>query len=283
MSVPSNFRVGPFTTLTLVKKRYLLFYIFLMWVSLFSIQLEFWWYWTVLYENKFVLFITYLPILVIVMYLTLVGVSLIFAKILLVIVNLFHKPREGVFLRHKKDKDYRYWSLRHTIKKWPIWLAHKFPFPFLDNICLKMFGIRTKYSNSLFEGWVDTELIEFGKDIVVGQGSVIISAIIVGNLFIMRKVIIGDNVRIGTHSVVLPGAKVGNNCILAASSTVTVGQELEEGWIYLGAPAKQYKPNVFHEDGIADKILQQGMSTDELYEKYEELYTKRKDKEVSTK
>ena len=314
MSVPSNFRVGPFTTLTLVKKRYLLFYIFLMWVSLFSIQLEFWWYWTLLYENKFVLFITYLPGLVFVMYLTLVGVSLIFAKILLVIVNLFHKPREGVFLRHPKDKDYcywsirhtikkwpiwlahkpregvflrhpkdkdyRYWSIRHTIKKWPIWLAHKFPFPFLDNICLKMFGIRTTYGNSLFEGWVDTEFIEFGKDIVIGQGSVILSAIIVGNLFIMRKIIIGDNVRIGTHSVVLPGVRIGNNCTLAASSTVSVGQELEEGWIYLGAPAKKYKPNVFQEDGIADKILQQGMTTDELYEKYEDLYTIRKDKEI---
>ena len=283
MSVPSNFRVGPFTTLTLIKKRYILFYIFLMWVSLFSIQLEFWWYWTLLFENKFVLFITYLPILVFVMYLTLVGVSLIIAKILLVIVNLFHKPREGVFLRHPKDKDYCYWSIRHTIKKWPIWLAHKFPFPFLDNICLKMFGIRTRYSNSLFEGWVDTEFIQFGKEVVVGQGSVILSAIIVGNLFIMRKIIIGDNVRIGTHSVVMPGARIGNNCILAASSTVGVGQELEEGWIYLGAPAKKYKPNVFHEDGIADKILQQGMGTDELYEKYEELYTKRKDKEIPTK
>jgi carbonic anhydrase/acetyltransferase-like protein (isoleucine patch superfamily) len=283
MSVPSNFRVGPFTTLTLIKKRYILFYIFLMWVSLFSIQLEFWWYWTLLFENKFVLFITYLPILVFVMYLTLVGVSLILAKILLVIVNLFHKPREGVFLRHPKDKDYCYWSIRHTIKKWPIWLAHKFPFPFLDNICLKMFGIRTRYSNSLFEGWVDTEFIQFGKEVVVGQGSVILSAIIVGNLFIMRKIIIGDNVRIGTHSVVMPGARIGNNCILAASSTVSVGQELEEGWIYLGAPAKKYKPNVFHEDGIADKILQQGMGSDELYEKYEELYTKRKDKEIPTK
>ena len=280
MSVPSNFRVGPFTTVTLVKKRYILYYIFLMWVSLFSIQLEFWWYWILFYENKFVLFITYLPILVFVMYLTLVGVSLIFTKILLVIVNLFHKPREGVFLKHSKDKDYRYWSIRHTIKKWPIWLAHKFPFPFLDNICLKMFGVRTKYSNSLFEGWVDTEFIEFGKEVVVGQGSVILSAIIVGNLFIMRKVIIGDNVRIGTHSVIMPGARIGNNCILAASSTVTVGQELEEEWIYLGAPAKKYKPNVFQEDGIEDKILQQGMSTDELYEKYEELYTKRKDKEI---
>jgi acetyltransferase-like isoleucine patch superfamily enzyme len=145
-----------------------------------------------------------------------------------------------------------------------------------------MFGIRTKYSNSLFEGWVDSEFIEFGNDVVIGQGSVILSAIIVGNLFIMRKVIIGNNVRIGTHSVILPGARIGNNCILAASSTVSVGQELEAGWIYLGAPAKKYKPNVFQEDGIADKMLQQGITTDELYEKYEDLYTKRKDKEIST-
>ena len=108
-------------------------------------------------------------------------VSLIFAKILLLIVNLVHKPREGVFIRHRSDKDYRYWSLRNTIKKWPIWISHKFPFPFMNNICFMMFGVRTKYSNSLFEGWVDTEFIDIGKNVVVGQGAVVQSAIIVGN------------------------------------------------------------------------------------------------------
>jgi acetyltransferase-like isoleucine patch superfamily enzyme len=212
------------------------------------------------------------------MYITIVFVSIFSAKILLSVVNLIHKPKEGTFFRHKSDKDYRYWSIRNTIKRWPIWLAHNFPFPFLDNICFKMFGVKTKFSNSLFEGWVDTEFIEFGKDIVVGQGSIIQSSVIIGNMLIIRKTTIEDCVRIGAHSVVMPGTHIRKNCILAASSTTYVGQELEEGWVYLGVPAKKYKENIFYQDNLEPLIEKQFEDIEKLHQRYETLYTKRHDK-----
>lgn len=280
MSVPAYLKAGPFTSNVLVKKRYLIFYIFQIWISIFVIQFEFWWYWNFLYYNKFIHFIIFLPALIFVIYLSLVFVSLFFTKILLIIVNLFHKPKEGVFLRDSVDRDYKYWSIRNTIKKWPVWIAHKFPLPFLDNICFKLFGVKTKFSNSLFEGWVDTEFIEFGKNVVVGQASVIQSAVIIGNLFIIRKTIIEDNVRIGAHSVIMPGTHMYKNSVLAASSLTTIGQELEEGWVYLGAPARKYKRDVFFEDGLEQIIAEQEHDIEELRKKYEELYTRRKDKKV---
>ncbi|MFX1569581.1 MAG: hypothetical protein ACFFCV_14565 [Promethearchaeota archaeon] len=279
MSVPSSLKVGPNTTLLLAKKRYLVFYIFLIWISLFSIQFEFWVLW-ILYESKFIHFLLLLPLVVFIMYLTSILVSLIFAKIILIIVNLIHKPREGVFLRHHSNKDYKYWSLRNTIKKWPIWLSHKFPFPFIDNLCFKMFGVRTKLSSSLFEGWVDTEFIEFGKNVVVGQGAIVQSAIIVGNLFIIRKTIIEDNVVIGAQSVIMPGTHMKKNSILGGHSLTTVGQEIEEGWIYLGAPAKKFKKNVFLEDDLEEIIRKQGEKQVKAKISVEELYTVRKDKET---
>ncbi|MFX1239570.1 MAG: hypothetical protein ACFE8P_17855, partial [Promethearchaeota archaeon] len=164
--------------------------------------------------------------------------------------------------------------------KWPIWISHKFPFPFMDNICFKMFGVKTKYSNSLFEGWVDTEFIEFGKNIVVGQGSVVQSAVIVGNLFIIRKTIIEDKVVIGSQSIVMPGTHMKKYSILGGHSMTTIGQELEESWIYLGAPAKKFKKNVFFEDGLEEIIKRQGEKTIESIDRFEELYTVRKDKET---
>ena len=278
MSVPANVKVGPFTSNILVKKKYLLFYMFLIWVSIFTIQMEFWWYWNLLYHWKFIHFLIFLPLLIFVMYLSAVFISLLFAKILLIFVNFIHKPREGVFLRAPSDKDYRYWCIRNVIKKWPVWLAHKFPLPFLDNICFKFFGVKTKFSNSLFEGWIDCEFIEFGKNVVVGQASIIQSAVIVGNLFIIRKTIINDNVRIGAHSVVMPGTHIGKNCILAATSLTTVGQVLEDNWVYLGAPAKKYKENLFFEDDLEEIILKQEEDIEESRKKYEELYVKRQDK-----
>ncbi|MFX1280187.1 MAG: hypothetical protein ACFFA3_12280 [Promethearchaeota archaeon] len=281
MSVPSSLNVGPNTTLTLAKKRYMLFYFILIWVSIFTIQFEFWLFWAVYEIEKFIHFYLFLPLLIFIMYLSAILVSLLFAKFFLVIVNLIHKPREGVFLRHRSDRDYRYWSMRSVIKKWPLWLSHKFPFPFINNICLKMFGIRTKYSNSLFEGFVDTEFLQFGKNIIVGQSAIIQSAVIVGNLFIIRKTIIEDNTVIGAHSIVMPGTHMNKNSILAGSSMTSVGQELEEDWVYLGAPAKKYKKNVFFDEGLEDIIAKhlEGEIVTDI--KPEDLYIMRRDKDTN--
>lgn len=283
MSVPSAMRVGPFTSLVLAKKKYIFFYLFLIWVSVLSITLEFWVFWqeifswNLLFPWNITHFYIFFPLVGILMYITIVFVSLFFAKVLLIFVNALHKPREGVFKRDLSDKDYCYWSMRNTIKRWPIWLSHRFPFPFLDNICFKLFGVKTKFSNSLFEGWVDTEFIEFGDNVVVGQGSIIQSSTIIGNLLLIKKTIIEENVRIGSHAIVMPGVHVGKNSVLAALSVALVGQDLEENWIYVGIPAKKFKKNRFFEDGLIEKIGKRTEDEEALRKKYEDLYIRRHD------
>jgi carbonic anhydrase/acetyltransferase-like protein (isoleucine patch superfamily) len=150
----------------------------------------------------------------------------------------------------------------------------------MDNICLKLFGIKTKYSNSLFEGFIDTEFIDFGKDVIIGQSALIQSAIIIGNLFILRKTVLEDNVTVGAHSVVMPGTHIKKNSILAGSSMTTVGQVLKENFIYVGAPAKKFKKNVFFEDGLEDIIERQFKEHAISTAQYEDLYTVRKDKDT---
>ncbi len=248
-----------------------------------SVIIEFYFYWKITYQiYPSIFFYVFLIPFILFAYITAVLISLIFAKILLIIIQKIHKPREGVFFRHPSDKDYRFWSLRNTIKWWPAWISHRFPFPFLDNLCFKMFGVRTSLSNSLFEGWVDCELVEFGKNVILGQASIIQSALIVGNLFIMKKTIIEDNVRIGGHAVVMPGTHIKKNCMLAINSVTTVGQVLEEGWIYLGAPAVKYKKNRFFEDNIEEKIIN-FEDIEVLRDEYEEKFLKWYDKDISWK
>ncbi len=274
MSIPNTMRVGPFVPTILLKKRYLVFYFTLIWLSILPVLIEFWWYWNLLWSwVRPVQFFIYLAFIVFGMYLTVVFTSIFFAKILLGLVNWRHKPREGTFLRDVSDKDYRYWVIRNVIKRWPIWIAHKFPFPFLDNLALKAFGVKTSFYNSLFEGWIDTEFLEIGDNVVVGQGSIVQSAVIMGNLLILRKTVIGDNVRIGSHAFIMPGTQIGNKCILATNSATTVGQKLEEGWIYVGIPCKKFKKNIFFEDGLED-YLAQVQDVGALREKYELIYLK---------
>ncbi len=284
MSVPNSMRVGPFASTVLVKKRYILLYFFEIWASFIPILLEFWLYWQLLWDyNRSIHFYIYLPLLCFVLYVSWVFTSLLIAKILLIVVNSVHEPREGVFLRDRSDKDYRYWSIRNTIKRWPTWLSHKFPFPFLDNVCFKVFNVKTKFSNSLFEGWVDCEFIEFGENVVVGQAAIVQSAAIVGNFLIIKKTIIEDNVRIGAHTIIMPGTHIGKNCILNTWSSTMVGQVLEEGWIYNGGPAQKFKKNRFFEDGLEDKIMGKEGDMADLIERYDNQYIKRHDDRLSRK
>ncbi|TFG26092.1 MAG: hypothetical protein EU532_10805 [Promethearchaeota archaeon] len=165
------------------------------------------------------------------------------AKFFLVIINLFHKPKEGVFNRDKNDKDFCYWSLRAVIRKWPIWLARQLNLPILETLALKVLGLRTFKLSCLNVGWIDCEFIELGKNIRIGQGSVIMSNIIIRDKLIIKKVILEDNVIIGAHSVVSPGTKIERNSTLDALSLTSINQRLNSNSIYSGIPAEKIMEN----------------------------------------
>ena len=58
----------------------------------------------------------------------------------------------------------------------------------------------------------------------------------------IKPIIIGDNVWLGTRSVVLKGTEIGNNTIVGATSTVS-GKFIVGNCIVAGSPAKVIKRN----------------------------------------
>lgn len=202
----------------------------------------FWYFWQFFPEFNLIFFILF-PFIFFIGIIILIMSSIITAKIFLIFIIAIHKPREGVFNRDKKDKDYCYWSLRAVIKKWPIWLARQLNLPILETIALKILGVKTNRSNSLNEGWVDCEFIEFGKNVKIGQGSVIMSNILIANKLIIKKVVIKDNVIVGAHSCIAPGTTIESNTVLGALTMTIINQHLESNSIYNGSPAKKIMLN----------------------------------------
>ncbi len=201
-----------------------------------------WFYWQFFPELSLI-FLIYLPLIFLFATIVLILSSVIVARIFLSIINLIHKPKEGIFNRNKYDKDYCFWSLRGIVRKWPIWLARQLNLPFFEIIALKILGVKMARSNALHGGWVDCEFIEFGKNVRVGQGSVIMSNMIIKNKLIIKKTIIKDNIVIGAHSVVLPGTIIESNTILDGITLTKVNQHLEEDSIYSGIPAMKIMEN----------------------------------------
>ncbi len=245
--IPTGLKAGPGTTNTLAANRYLIVYIFLIWLSIFP---EFFLLIQIMarFEISLMYFFLILPFYLFLGYFLLVFSSLFWSWLFLKIALIFHRPREGYFERSMKNKDYRFWSLRAVIKKFPIWICHNFPVPWMDTLAFKLFGNQVSFSTPTYDAWIDSEFLEIGHGTTIGQGSVIMSSMITTELLIIKRVKIGNHCLVGAHSVVSPGTHIGDNTILGALSSTTFGQELESNWVYMGTPAVKYRPSKFRDE-----------------------------------
>ncbi len=239
-----------------VNARFFIIYVLIFWIGGFGAIIVFYMYLEALInafeiagENMigFLLMIVLFPFEAFVIYVAFVFGIIVCCKTFLIIVNLVHLPKEGIFLAELKNKDYYYWSLRISIKKIGLWLTRNSPIPFIDAWAFRWFGIKMDFSSSLYDAWVDPEFIKIGRKGIVGQGSIIFSANIIGKYLVIRQVFLDDYVVVGGHATISPGTFIGRDSVIGALSTTNFMQVLKEGWIYFGMPAFELKPNKFAE------------------------------------
>lgn len=173
---------------------------------------------------------------------------LFFSKLLLILVNLIHKPREGIFIAEIGDKDYEFWMLRTELKKISLWLIRNSPFSWIDVIAFKWFGINMDFSSHLNDAWCDAEFVNFGRNNLIGQGATIMSSMVVGKYLIIKRVIFDDYVMVGGHTTIAPGTIMGRDSVIGAISTTIYNQILEPNWIYFGIPGIKLKENKYAEE-----------------------------------
>ncbi len=291
MSIPASIVAGPNTTNSMASRKYLIFHVIIFWLSslppifcslLYMVSFD---YVNLISLNN-IIFVILLPLFINLWYLLWIIDSLLVAKAILIIVNLVHKPREGYFPRNNSSIDYRFWTLRATIKKFPIWAAHNCPLPYLDIIAFKLFGVKVGFRTTLFDAFVDTEFIEIGDNTIIGQGSCIMSSMVTREWLIIKKVKLGSNVIIGGYSVVSPGSVIPDNVLLGVHSGTSINQELESDWIYMGVPCRKYKKNEYKSMDESDeelarkaqKYFKQYLDVDDLEEIETEIDKTRREK-----
>lgn len=102
------------------------------------------------------------------------------------------------------------------------------------------------WHNAVLRGDIDDIIVKKGSNIqdgcilhcnhnmktIVGEGTT------VGHNAVLHSCIIGRNSLIGMGAVVLDGAKIGNNCFIAAGALVTPKTVIPDGTMVMGSPAK---------------------------------------------
>ncbi|MHC5036212.1 MAG: gamma carbonic anhydrase family protein [Planctomycetota bacterium] len=71
-----------------------------------------------------------------------------------------------------------------------------------------------------------------GEDLIVGDD------VIVGHRAILHNRWIGSRTVIGMGAILLPRARIGESCIVAAGALVPEGMVVEDGWVVMGIPAR---------------------------------------------
>ncbi len=243
----SDFNID-FTTSSAINRvsvKFLIVYIPIFWFS--GIIVATFWYGYTVSKLPWIIRLLFLPPLLLGLTFLFIISCFFFSKLLLILINLMHLPKEGIFRTEKGNTDFEFWRLRTEIKKIVLWLIRNWPLPWIDVIAFRWFGLSMDFSSHLNDAWCDAEFIKFGNTVTVGQGAVIMSSMVVGNYLIIKRVTFEDFALVGGQSTIAPGTHFGKDTVLGAVSVTTLNQKLEDGWIYSGIPARKLKPNKYAE------------------------------------
>jgi acetyltransferase-like isoleucine patch superfamily enzyme len=254
-----------FTTSSAISRvniKFLAVYLPILWLA--GLMVCIYWYEYVTESVKLSTLI-FMPISLLFMFYIFFLGCLIFSKLLLILINLIHKPKEGIFLAQIGDTDYEFWMLRTELKKIVLWLARNSPLPWIDALAFKWFGLNMDFSSHLTDAWCDGEFINFGRKVLVGQGATIMSSMVIGKYLIIKKVFFDDYVMVGGHTTIAPGTIIGKESVIGALCTSTYDQILEPGWIYFGIPAIKLKENKYAEEH-RDVLIKRHVDDKKTYE-----------------
>lgn len=87
----------------------------------------------------------------------------------------------------------------------------------------------------------DPLFVKVGANSVIGETALLIPHVIEGSTLGHHCILIGNNVTIGAHAVILSGVTIGDNAIVAANSLVSKNMQINSGEVWGGTPARRLR------------------------------------------
>lgn len=264
MSSPTSVKLAPPAYIDpRIRRKYIISYIIQIWISCIPAAFLIYWF----YYVEFVSLLPYItlnttfsfrgmllnwgwpmdgwvfsiliPFILIAIYIITVIWTAIITKIYIGLLNLRHKPIEGVFYRSKKDKDYVYWNRRNLSRIFLNWLLFSVPFTFLKKtFAYRFFGIQIGKNTDMNHCWVSQEFIEIGDNVKIGQAAGVYSFQFEGDKLLVAKIIVKNDVLIGPQAVIFPGSIINEGVTLDGGCFSDPFTEYEAYGVYHGTPAK---------------------------------------------
>ncbi|TFF85981.1 MAG: hypothetical protein EU551_02915 [Promethearchaeota archaeon] len=188
---------------------YPVFYLFYLYLHFFNFNLQ--------------LALIFLPLVIMGLLILYVGGVVYLTKFILIISHWRSKPTEGINMERDFDsKLVFHYHLRGFVKKFPLWLILRSPFPFLIKWMFNTFGLYKISKNVvLYDSWIGLEYIYLDGNSVVGLGTVLSSHLVDGmNRLTIKRIHLRKNAQLGHNVLLAPGVIVGKNSIVRSNAGV---------------------------------------------------------------
>lgn len=121
-------------------------------------------------------------------------------------------------------------------------LKSPLPIPLLRVIYLV---IGAKMGDNSYTGGMmsDAHLIKIGSNSIIGDTSLLTPHQIEGQTLGYYPIVIGNNVTVGAHAVILPGVIIEDDAIVASGAVVLKGTHIQRGEVWGGVPARRLNPS----------------------------------------
>jgi len=95
-------------------------------------------------------------------------------------------------------------------------------------------------ANSFSPGTIlDPPLTVIGDNTIIGHAATLYSHAIEGHHFALDRIVLGNNVTVGAHAVIMSGVTVGDGAIVSAGAVVRKGTHIGAGEHWGGVPARR--------------------------------------------
>ena len=98
--------------------------------------------------------------------------------------------------------------------------------------------------------------ITTGVAFITHDGGTLLFRDRIPDLEITKPITLGDNVYIGSYTIILPGVHIGNNCIIGAGAIVS--KDIPDNSVAVGSPAKVIKSSDEYFEKIQKESLHLG-------------------------
>ena len=117
----------------------------------------------------------------------------------------------------------------------------------LANLLFRLLGARLGKNVQFNSRHVyDATLIEIGDNTVIGGGAIVLGHIVERGKLKLKKVKIGKNVTIGSHSTIMPGCEIGDGAVIGASAVLLKDTKVEARDVWFGIPAASIRHKTTH-------------------------------------